>query len=174
MIPTSYRGRMYDDDRSNGYRVLRVWVKPRARTRLNDEARVLSLVFALATATAPIAPADVVLATSPPLFTGLAGLALARLKRAPFVLDVRDLWPAAAEALNQISGGPRRRGLRAGALLYRRPRPSSPSRRRSAPTSTPSAALLRDGVDSERDARDVLSIGDDRDAGAPKLGAARR
>jgi hypothetical protein len=44
-----------------------------------------------------------VLATSPPLFTALAGAALARLKRAPFVLDVRDLWPAAAEALNQIS-----------------------------------------------------------------------
>ena len=42
-------------------------------------------------------------ATSPPLFTALAGRALARLKRAPFVLDVRDLWPAAAEALNQIS-----------------------------------------------------------------------
>ncbi len=44
-------------------------------------------------------------ATSPPLFTGIAGVALARLNRAPFVLDVRDLWPAAAEALAQISGG---------------------------------------------------------------------
>ena len=36
------------------------------------------------------------LATTPPLFTGLAGLAIARMNRAPFVLDVRDLWPAAA------------------------------------------------------------------------------
>ncbi len=38
-------------------------------------------------------PVDLVLATSPQIFTGLAGLALARLRRRPFVLEVRDLWP---------------------------------------------------------------------------------
>src|SRR5205823_3087416 len=60
----------------------------------------------LATAVAPLAgPADVVLATTPPLFAGAAGLAIARLKRARFVLEVRDLWPAAAIALNELSGG---------------------------------------------------------------------
>ncbi|HEY0136852.1 MAG TPA: glycosyltransferase family 4 protein [Nannocystis sp.] len=36
---------------------------------------------------------DLVLATSPQIFTGVAGLALARLRRVPFVLEVRDLWP---------------------------------------------------------------------------------
>src|SRR5262249_55664041 len=46
---------------------------------------------------------DLVLATSPPLFTGIAGAAIARASRAPFVLDVRDLWPAAAISLDQIS-----------------------------------------------------------------------
>ena len=43
----------------------------------------------------------------------------ARSTRAPFVLDVRDLWPAAATSLNQISPGwvdARRRGARAAAL----------------------------------------------------------
>ena len=91
--------------------MLRVWVKTsevkNQRTRL---AFYVSFT-ALATAVGPLAGrADVVLATSPPLFTGLAGVALARLNRAPFVLDVRDLWPAAAEALDQICGrvaGPR-------------------------------------------------------------------
>jgi len=48
---------------------------------------------------------DVVLATTPPLFTGLAGWAIARMMRAPLVLDVRDLWPAAATSLRQISPG---------------------------------------------------------------------
>jgi glycosyltransferase involved in cell wall biosynthesis len=38
-------------------------------------------------------PVDVVLATSPQILTGLAGLVLARLRRVPFVLEVRDLWP---------------------------------------------------------------------------------
>ena len=37
--------------------------------------------------------ADVVIATSPQLFTGVAGRVLGWLKRAPFVFEVRDLWP---------------------------------------------------------------------------------
>jgi glycosyltransferase involved in cell wall biosynthesis len=35
----------------------------------------------------------VVIATSPQILTGVAGLVLARAKRVPFVFDVRDLWP---------------------------------------------------------------------------------
>jgi glycosyltransferase involved in cell wall biosynthesis len=35
----------------------------------------------------------------------VAGLAIARMNAAPFVLDVRDLWPAAATSLLQISPG---------------------------------------------------------------------
>jgi glycosyltransferase involved in cell wall biosynthesis len=65
--------------------------------------------------------ADVVLATSPPLFTGLAGVSLARMSRAQLVLDVRDLWPAAAQALGQISGGvPMRAAVGLERWLYRR------------------------------------------------------
>lgn len=36
---------------------------------------------------------DVVYASSPHLLAGLAGLMLAKLRRVPFVLEVRDLWP---------------------------------------------------------------------------------
>jgi glycosyltransferase involved in cell wall biosynthesis len=36
---------------------------------------------------------DVVIATSPQLFVGLAGRWLGWIKRVPFVLEVRDLWP---------------------------------------------------------------------------------
>ncbi len=36
---------------------------------------------------------DVVIATSPQLLVGLSGWWLSRLKRVPFVLEVRDLWP---------------------------------------------------------------------------------
>jgi glycosyltransferase involved in cell wall biosynthesis len=46
---------------------------------------------------------DVVLATSPPLPVGLAGWAAARGRRARFVFDVRDLWPAAVSALGLLS-----------------------------------------------------------------------
>jgi glycosyltransferase involved in cell wall biosynthesis len=38
---------------------------------------------------------DVILGSIQPLFTGLAALAVAKLKKTPFVLEVRDLWPDA-------------------------------------------------------------------------------
>lgn len=39
---------------------------------------------------------DLVWGTSPPIFQGLSAWALARLKKAPFLFEVRDLWPAFA------------------------------------------------------------------------------
>jgi glycosyltransferase involved in cell wall biosynthesis len=106
VIPDRYRGHVIEDDRSNDYRVLRVWVKTNPEKTQGTRLALYLSYMALATAVAPTAGrADVVVATSPPLFTGIAGALLARLNGAPFVLDVRDLWPAAAEALSQISGG---------------------------------------------------------------------
>lgn len=106
VIPPEYRGKLFVDDRSNAYRVLRVWVKAsHEKTQATRMAFYLSYM-AMATAVAPLAGrADVVVATSPPLFTAFAGLAIARMNGAPFVLDVRDLWPAAAVSLGQIGGG---------------------------------------------------------------------
>ncbi len=45
---------------------------------------------------------DHVIASSPPLFVGVPAWLLARLKRASFVLDVRDLWPDSAVATGQL------------------------------------------------------------------------
>src|SRR5690606_11556078 len=45
---------------------------------------------------------DLVLATSPQILTGVAGLALARLRRVPFVLEVRDLWPEGIVAVGAL------------------------------------------------------------------------
>jgi glycosyltransferase involved in cell wall biosynthesis len=39
---------------------------------------------------------DLVWGTSPPIFQGLTAWVLARLKRVPFLFEVRDLWPAFA------------------------------------------------------------------------------
>jgi glycosyltransferase involved in cell wall biosynthesis len=122
IVADRYRGHLIDDDRSNGYRVLRVWAKASEEKTQRTRLAFYLSYSALATATAPLTGrTDVVVATSPPLFTAMAGAALARLKRAPFVLDVRDLWPAAAEALSQISAnGWMRRGAEAAEhWLYR-------------------------------------------------------
>jgi glycosyltransferase involved in cell wall biosynthesis len=39
---------------------------------------------------------QVVLVTSPPLFVGITGLVLSKVKKIPFVFEIRDLWPESA------------------------------------------------------------------------------
>jgi glycosyltransferase involved in cell wall biosynthesis len=46
---------------------------------------------------------DVVFASSPPPLVGIAGWLIARIKKAQFVLDVRDLWPGLAMALGELT-----------------------------------------------------------------------
>ena len=46
---------------------------------------------------------DVVYASSPHLLAGLAGLILAKVRRVPFVLEIRDLWPHILAQMGQMS-----------------------------------------------------------------------
>lgn len=63
---------------------------PHGRSFVGRALAELRMAFRLAAAVAR-APADVVVASSPGMFLGPAGLCLARLRRVPFVWDVRDL-----------------------------------------------------------------------------------
>jgi glycosyltransferase involved in cell wall biosynthesis len=105
IVPPEYRGQWVERSQLDGIDVLRVWVKASPnktfRTRM---AFYLSYMAdaALVGALKARGPFDVVYATSPPLFVGAAGLALHWLKRAPFVFEVRDLWPESAVALGEL------------------------------------------------------------------------
>ena len=46
---------------------------------------------------------DIVIVSSPPLFTGIIGVFLQKYKSIPFWLDIRDLWPDSAFVLKQIN-----------------------------------------------------------------------
>ncbi|MGD2155244.1 MAG: glycosyltransferase family 4 protein [Anaerolineales bacterium] len=46
---------------------------------------------------------DLVWGTSPPIFQGITAWALARLKKVPFLFEVRDLWPAFAVAVGVLN-----------------------------------------------------------------------
>ena len=54
---------------------------------------------------------DVVVATTPQFFAALAGDRLARRWRVPFVLEVRDLWPASISAVGAMRDGALLRAL---------------------------------------------------------------
>ena len=68
--------------------------------------RSLSYFFYLVMSTlaAPFLPrVDVVISTSPQFFCGLAGYLVSRIKRVPWVLEIRDLWPESIMAVGAIN-----------------------------------------------------------------------
>jgi glycosyltransferase involved in cell wall biosynthesis len=103
VIFPGYRNRLLQEESVEGIRVLRPWTYVTAnegfvRRSLNY------LLFALAavpTALRAERP-DVVVASSPQFFAGLAGAVIARIRRRPFVLEVRDLWPDSIVQLGQL------------------------------------------------------------------------
>jgi glycosyltransferase involved in cell wall biosynthesis len=99
-----YRNRFWQTEVLDGIRVIRVWTFLAAnRGVMLRTLNHLSYLF-MATLVAPWLPrADVVISTSPPLFCGLAGYGVSRIKGARWVLEVRDLWPEAIRAVGAIS-----------------------------------------------------------------------
>ena len=105
VIPARYRGRLYERDSLDGMEVIRVWAKASPEKTFGSRITFyLSYMFNAILAGIFLArqPYDLILATSPPLFVAAAGLTLSHLRRLPLVVEVRDLWPAAAIALGEL------------------------------------------------------------------------
>lgn len=98
-----YQNRWLQEEWMDGVRVLRTWMYLTAnegffRRTLNYVLFAIAAVWTSLRLERP----DVLLATSPQFFCGLAGALTARLKRCPFVLEVRDLWPESIVQLGQL------------------------------------------------------------------------
>ncbi|MER9052095.1 glycosyltransferase family 4 protein [Mesorhizobium sp. M0923] len=89
-----YRNRLWQKEEMSGICVIRVWSYITANEgfarRVADY--VSYMVSALAAALF-VRSADVVIGTSPQFFTACAAYGIGRLKRIPFVFELRDLWP---------------------------------------------------------------------------------
>ena len=115
------RGRLTRRESIDGIDVVRVyvWAAPNRGTW----KRMLSYAsfFAAAATIGPwrVGRPDVVVATSPQLLCACAGWVLAGLKRAPFVFEVRDLWPESILAVEAMRDNLLVRSLkRLARLLY--------------------------------------------------------
>jgi len=103
IVPPAYRAklrRLVIRELMDGVCVVRTWLWPRPNR--GAVGRMLSFVsFAVSAAISGLflARPDIVIATSPQLLVGLSGWWLARAKRVPFVLEVRDLWPESLAAV---------------------------------------------------------------------------
>jgi glycosyltransferase involved in cell wall biosynthesis len=103
-----YRNKLWVRQDWEGIDVLHLWV--RASPKKNTANRLLFYSSFSASATIlglliARGKYDLVYCTSPPLFVGLAGLAISIFKRLPFVFEVRDLWPEVAIQLGELREG---------------------------------------------------------------------
>ena len=89
-----YKNRWLTREEHEGVEVLRVWTWISAnRGFLMRTLAFVSFMLRAVIATLGVRRVDVVVATSPQFFAGLAGAIGSWLKRRPFVLEVRDIWP---------------------------------------------------------------------------------
>ena len=89
---------------SDNLKVYRTWTYAGYNTNFFGRLiGYLSYTFSSFLAGLFIKRADVIIATSPPLFVGISALLLAKIKRVPFLFEVRDLWPESAIATKVVT-----------------------------------------------------------------------
>jgi len=124
IVPPAYRGRPYiRHEMDCGVHVARTPIYAAPNEHILRRSLNYSSYSVSAATIGPFITGfpDVVVATSPQFLTAVAGYAVARVKRVPFVLEVRDLWPASIVDVGAMRpGSPVVRALEAAErFLYR-------------------------------------------------------
>ena len=103
VVYEGYKNRLRSKEVVDGIKVIRVWTFMAANK--GAKRRILNFVSYMVTAVAfsifgkrP----DIVIGTSPQFFCGWAGLIFSKLRRTPFVLEIRDLWPESIQAVGAM------------------------------------------------------------------------
>lgn len=103
-IPESYRGYRFLEEEKDGIRIVRTYIY--AAPNKGFFIRILtylSFMFSsILQGTRKTGEQDIVIATSPQFFVGIAGYIISRLKGIPFIFEVRDLWPESIVQLGEL------------------------------------------------------------------------
>lgn len=90
----------------DGIEVIRVWTFLAANAGyIKRVLNYLSYMMMATFAGLFVAKPDVVVATSPQFFCGWAGVLVQALRRLPFILEIRDIWPESIEAVGAMKPG---------------------------------------------------------------------
>lgn len=103
-IPQEYKGKLFFEESKDGYTIRRSYIyatpnKGKVKRIFNHISLTLSTILGSLFKPKP----DIIIASSPPLFLGFSGYLLGRLKRVPYVFEVRDIWPQQAIDLGMLT-----------------------------------------------------------------------
>ncbi|MCF7959012.1 MAG: glycosyltransferase family 4 protein [Phycisphaerae bacterium] len=104
IVYEGYKNKFFQRETVDDINVIRVWTKIAAnrgtvRRMLNYISYMFSAVFIGLFVKKP----DILIATSPQFFCGWAGTLLSKLRRLPFILEIRDIWPDSIVAVDAIT-----------------------------------------------------------------------
>ena len=98
-----YRNRLWQQEVMSGIRVIRVWSYITANEGFVKRILDYQSFMLSATLAAPfVRGVDVVVGTSPQFFTACAAYFVSRIKRIPFVFELRDMWPESIKAVGAM------------------------------------------------------------------------
>ncbi|MBL8200273.1 MAG: glycosyltransferase family 4 protein [Chromatiales bacterium] len=102
-IYPGYRNALAQTETVSGIKVYRLWTFLAANRGVLRRSLGYFSYLAMAVLAAPFLPrSDIVISTSPQFFCGLAGYFVSRVKRVPWVLEIRDLWPESIVAVGAV------------------------------------------------------------------------
>jgi glycosyltransferase involved in cell wall biosynthesis len=97
VIPPDYRWkirRLVYRESVDNIRVVRTWLFPFPNRKAHERIlNYLSFCLSASLTGSFLSQPDVIIASTPQLFVGLSGWWLGRIRKAPVILEVRDLWP---------------------------------------------------------------------------------
>jgi glycosyltransferase involved in cell wall biosynthesis len=104
-IMDDYKGRYYCIENMNNLEVHRSYIfVSKSKSIFFRLINYFSFVFSsLLIGAIKLNKADVLICESPPLFLGISGWILAKIKGAKFIFNVSDLWPESAEKLGLVT-----------------------------------------------------------------------
>jgi glycosyltransferase involved in cell wall biosynthesis len=94
----------YEKHKTPSLKICRTWVW--INTRNSFMKRIIyfnSFMISAIIKSICLPKPDVYIASSPSLFTGLAGVAISKLYGKPLILDIRDIWPESAIELGELT-----------------------------------------------------------------------
>lgn len=100
-----YKNKLISREKINDIEVIRLWTFIRPNTGF--ALRILDhLSFAImATIYSLFKSTDVIITTSPQFFTNFAGFFYKLIRRKPWVLELRDIWPESLKAVGSLNDG---------------------------------------------------------------------
>jgi len=104
VVYEGHKNKLYQSENIHGIHVIRVWTyiaanKGTVRRIVNYLSYMCSAVLVALFLKKP----DLIIATSPQFFCGWAGLIVSRLRRIPFILEIRDIWPESIVAVGALN-----------------------------------------------------------------------